>query len=84
MDSLDRVATALGTTDDRAMEVDHGTHDFPPDASETAIDALCVDYKGENKAPISRRSRRKQNPYKKQGAERKTTVKSKPKYFCEF
>lgn len=47
-----------------------------------------VDLRGENKAPMGKRSRRKKNAYKKKNSERKQTEQStserKPRYFCEF
>ena len=67
------------------MEVEEGKATAGVDASET----VELDLRGENKAPVSKRSRRKKKAYKTKNAERKTkqeTIpeKQKPRYFCKF
>ena len=104
--SFDTLKTTSETPEKWSMEVDNkdagDAVDSAPgiDASETttggtaAVATNASEFKGENKAPISKRSRRKKNSYRKKNAERnaeqkmdaETTAPSKrrPKYFCQF
>ena len=89
MNSLDRLSATLGTGEtpgNLTMEVEET--DIPAiEASETTGVISASELKGENKALVSKRSRRK-NRYRRTNAQRKKPeekpTKQRPKYYCEF
>ena len=95
MNSLDRLSATLGTgeapdSEKLTMEVEEAETNVPAiEASETTGMLSANDYKGENKAPISRRSRWKKSRYRKTLNEQQKKpdqehTKRRPKYYCKF
>jgi hypothetical protein len=89
MKSFDRLSETLGANDDSAetwtMEVDEGKSVPAVDASETTGNIDTAEVKGENKAaPAGRRTRKKNNAYRRTPKQTEKPERPKPKYFCAF
>lgn len=81
MKSLDRIAGILHTSQAEEMDTNN-------DGPVVAVDALetIKDFKGENKAPIKRTSKRRKHSLKTKAPakEKEDKPKRRPKYFVQF
>lgn len=89
MKSIDRLSETLMTNNNSDPENESSMAVDIPEASDTrGGEARVEDCRGENKAPVSKRSRRKKNPYRSKNEEKAsesaTTEKRRPRFFCQF
>lgn len=88
MNSLEKLSSQLGTTahQQQAM-MDEDERSVPDiDASETVATIDVSKVKGENKVPVSKRSKRRKHKLTAAAKEKKAaeTTKPRPRFFCQF
>lgn len=88
MKSIDRLSETLMTNNSDPENESSMAVDVPEASDTRGTDIRVEDCRGENKAPVSKRSRRKKNPYRtkneEKAAESATTEKRRPRFFCQF
>jgi hypothetical protein len=89
MKSIDRLSETLMTSQNSDPENESTMAVDIPEASDSRQNESRVeDCRGENKAPVSKRSRKKKNPYRSKNeakaAESASTDKRRPRFFCQF